>query len=426
VITDDDVRTMLRQRAAEAHVSDDAWERIADRLEQRPPRHVGRSVAAVAAAAAALVAGLLAWPNPGGQVVLPPATPTTLPVALPPHVWAAPEGETLAEAATSYVMLRAGLADGRQEPVMADESHGSVRFTGDGVETEVLLERAGERWLVVAAASDLVPIFDPAYDGSTFAATVVAEAAGQLTASVRAKDEDGAEEGFAGAFADVVRAREEVSIRHERTGEPGLGLLVRLMTDDGTLALGEVWAEVRDDPATSDGGLVAVWPATDAEGVRSLQAQADSGERPDLLDPRAVAASFLTEVLDGSADFGVEPFQQGDATSGEVPYSLADGADGTVLVRRSGGEGSVWYVVGATSSSLEIAEVRREETHLVADVRSSMDGTLQWTGATPVGVRGGEIVSIGRPDTPLGAYPVVVRLVDDGATRAVAAELSRT
>ena len=423
---DHDVRTMLHRRADEARVSDDAWERIAARLEERPPRHVGRAIAAVAAAAATLVAGVLVWPEPARQVVLPPATTTTVPVALPPHVWAAPEGETLADAATSYVDLRTGITGGRQEPVMTDESHGTVRFTGAGVETEVLLERIGERWLVLAAASDLVPVFDPAYDGSTFTASVVAEAAGQLTASVRAKDEDGASEGFTGVFGDVVRARQEVPIRHEQAGEPGLGLLVRLMQDDGTLALGEVWAEERDDPATSDGGLVAVWPATDAEGVQSLQAQADSGERPDLLDPRAVAGSFLTEVLDGSADFGVEPFQQGDATSGEVPYSLADGADGTVLVRRSGGEGSVWYVVGATSSSLELAKVRREETHLVADVRSSMDGTLQWTGATPVGVRGGEIVSIGRPDTPLGAYPVVVRLVDDGATRAVAAELSRT
>lgn len=407
---EDDVRTMLRRRADEAHVSDDAWERIAARLEERPPRQLGRAVAAVAAAAAAFVAGVLVWPEPARQVVVPPAASTTVPVDLPPHLWAGEPGQNPAEVGMSYLRDRLGpgsrAVTGR--PTGPDTEVG--RFVSGSALTELFFRQVRDRWLLVAVTSDLVPIHGPRLVDGVVEGTVVAEAAGRLTLNGRVHQ---------------VRPRDRIEVRTAADGDRGR-LLAVLELEDGAVALSELWIDERDDPATPDGGLVAVWPATDAEGIEALQAQADSGERPDLLDPRAVAGAFLTEVLAGSADFGVQDLRQGDASSGEVPYALADGADGTVLVRRSGGEGSIWYVVGATSASLEIAELRREETHLVADVRSSMSGTLQWTGAPPVAVRSGEIVSIGRPDTPVGSYPVVVRLVDDGSTRAVVAELSRT
>lgn len=181
------------------------------------------------------------------------------------------------------------------------------------------------------------------------------------------------------------------------------------------------------DPATPTGSRIAVWPAVDSVGLAALQADADAGRRPDLLDPRAVAGGFLGELLprdESPTSFAVGRFQQGDANSGEVPYTLAGAAGGTVLVRTTGEPGAIWYVVGATSASLHIVDTRREETHLVADVRSTMNGTLTWSGAPPVRVIGGpDAFSIGRPDTPIGGYPVVVRLVDGGRTLALAATL---
>lgn len=126
-----------------------------------------------------------------------------------------------------------------------------------------------------------------------------------------------------------------------------------------------------------------VWPATTDEGLARLQAEADAGRRPDLLDPRAVAGGYLSErLLDPSTRRSVQPFKvneflEGDPSSGEVPYESPTGSDaGWVLVRRSGGDGSIWYVVGSNSRSIAVKVAAYDGSELAGEVVSSHSGSL--------------------------------------------------
>lgn len=301
----------------------------------------------------------------------------------------------------------------------AGEGTGAVLFQEGKVRTEVLVRRLsdGEGWGVVGAASDMIPLFDVTYDGHGVNGGATVEAAGTLTVTYLA--DDTREIGVTGPRE--VRAGEGIELGMG-SEQPGTSATVRaVLVVDGVSHLSEVTVGRATDPPK--GSSVAVWPATDSVGLARLQRQADAGERPDLLDPQEAAKGFLAEALGGYVRYEIGEFQQGDNTSGEVPYGLGGGASGTVLLRRTGGEGSIWYVTGVTSDDLRIERTRREETHLVADVWSDVDGTLTWTGAPPVEVRSGRTVSIAKPDVPLGDHPVVVRLVHGDRTLAIAAGL---
>lgn len=415
MMTDDDIRAMLRSKAAEVRVSDDAWDKISARLQEAPTRPVARRLA-LAGAAAAAVAAMVFVANLPGSPTSQVATPTTSEAA--PR----PDRGAVIEAVNEW--LTTILADHIDyEPVSAgahvNDDTATVRITDAGIETEVVLRDEGEGWMVVSASSDMIPLFDVTFDGTALTGRATPEADGQLTVSYLV---DGAPAGE--HEMRRVQAREDVVLGYRSEVAGGSASVRAILVTDGVTYLSEVTAERPADPATATGSYVAIWPATDSAGLAELQRQADAGERPDLLEPETVAAAFLREVLGTDQHIGVEQFQQGDTTSGEVPYQLYGEEAGTVLLRRTGGEGSVWYVTGAVSDDLEIRSVRREETHLVADVWSDTDGTLTWTGATPIEVEAGQTVSIGKPDVPLGSHPVVVRLMDGDRTLAIGAQLS--
>ena len=433
--TEDDVRTMLRHHAEDAHVSDDAWERIQDRLgdpgaRRRPLLPV---IAAAAVAAAVLVAAVVVWPQDDTTNVVTPATPTTAahdPADLPPHVWASQEGASLADTAAEYVEARTGGRTGVQPPVMTDESHATVLVRDETFVTDLLMERSGERWLVIAAQSARAPIRDAVYDGTTFTATVVPAVDGYLGLMIRSRGEDRAAESFVNLSSRNVYDGVDVRVRHDKAGEPGLGLIARLSFGDGTVALSEVWVEERHDTIT--GGITSVWPATDDAGLAALQAEADAGRRPDLLDPVAVARSFLSEVLDGSTPFSLDEFQQGDNLSGEVPYSLDASPAGTILVRREG-PGGIWHVSGAVSHLLELRSYDRDAhrfevfagyagNRVDALVRTTGGGVS--TGTTELSEHQAEAV-VGVPDTTGARWvQLVLRDLSPERSRVVAVAVS--
>lgn len=419
-MTEDELREMLRTKAAEVRVSDDAWAKISARIQEAPARPVGRRLA-LAGAAAAAVAGTVFvanLPGPTSQV----ATPDTT-TSVPAESGIAPSSLDPVVVATQWLQDRFPEVD-----VVAGELQGSedgnatVVFREGGVQTEVFVRQLSGRegWAVVAATSDMIPLFDVTYDGRDLQGRATPEAAGRVVI-------DYVLDGDAqyGGVRDVA-AREDVALGWQTSEAAEVAAVRVVLVVDDVRYLSEVTAGRVVDPAVATGSYVAVWPATDSAGLAELQRQADDGFRPDLLDPQAVAGAFLAELLprdESPTSYTVGDFQQGDTTSGEVPYILSDGASGTILVRTTGEDGAIWFVSGATSDDLEIVEARREETHLVADVRSGATGTLTWTGATPVAVEAGQLVSIGRPDTPLGGYPIVVRLVDGDRTLAIAARL---
>jgi Immunoglobulin-like domain of bacterial spore germination len=93
--------------------------------------------------------------------------------------------------------------------------------------------------------------------------------------------------------------------------------------------------EVSDDEAAS-----IVWPSPGAE--------------PSYDEPLAVARGFAEDVA-GFVDPRYGDFQQGDSRSGEVEVQhAAGGPTTTVLVRQMSDDR--WYVIGAVSSELELAE----------------------------------------------------------------------
>lgn len=413
----DDVRDMLRSKAAEVRVSDDAWAKIAARLDDKPAaRTLGRRLA-LAGAAAAAVAGTVVAANLGTetQVADPPPPPASSiasdPSLLDPVVVAT---EWLRARVPGAELAAGTLQDG-------GDGNASVLFLEGPVQTEVVVRQLSGRegWGVVGASSDMIPLFDVSYDGVNLQGRANAEAAGDVTIDYLLDGEvvDGGHHST--EAGDVMLGWQ--------TDEPVEVAAVRVtLTVDGVTYLSEQTAQAVVDPATPVGSYVAIHPATDSAGLAELQRQADTGFRSDLLDPQAVAGAFLAELLprgETPTSYTVGEFQLGDGMSGEVPYTLSDGSAGVILLRNLGEADSIWFVSGVTSEAVELGEPRREETHLVVDVTSQRAGTLAWTGAPSVEVGAGQVVSIGRPDTPIGSYPVVVRLLDGDRTLAIAARL---
>jgi hypothetical protein len=417
---DDDVRSMLHARAASATVSDDAWDRIAARLAEPTPSRTGRRLAVAGVAVAAAAGTVFAANVPGSNVAS--EGPTT--TAAAPTTIVAPVGEGPVETASRWladalpeVDLPAGQLQG------SEDGNATVLFRSDVVDTELYVRQLSGRpgWVVVGAASDLVLLSDVTFDGVELTGRATPGVDGEIEITylldVRL-----------GAGGDrPAPAREDVMLGYQATDPVAEAAVRVVLRTDGPTGLSYARGERIDDPAVSDGAYVAVWPATDTEGLASLQQQADEGKRPDLLEPEAVAGAFLAELLprgESVTSYAVGEFRRGDVTSGEVPYTLSTGGGGTILLRNLGEDGSIWFVAGAVSDDLQLVETRREETHLVADVQSDLAGALTWTGATSIRVSPGQTVSIGRPDTPVGAYPVVVRLLDGDRTLAILATVS--
>ena len=192
-------------------------------------------------------------------------------------------------------------------------------------------------------------------------------------------------------------------------------------------------------PPTTFGGEAptpAIWPATTTRGLQSLQADAAAGRRPDLLDPRAAAGQYLSDLLqppNGPVEgFEVQQFRAGDAQSGEVPYVMG-GLPGTVLVRRLAGDGSIWYVTALTHLTLPVTRVGYDGTRFTAEIRPTAPGRLIAT-ITPVGggqgrnvdfesVVAGQAVGVDAALPGAGAAIALFRLIGPGGAPTTLAQV---
>ena len=297
-----DVRTMLRRRAGNVRVTDDAWDAIAARLGE-PRRAVRRSVAFVGAAVAAAVLAMAIFVARQHDTGVPVTSlPQRASVQLPPHVWEGEPGQDAGTVIEAYVKYRTGVAvttanyEGSNDEVRAT-------FLRRDVATEVFGRKVGDRWLVISAASDLVPIDNPSYDGTMSTAVITPATDGELQLA------------FGDRFAawdspHDVTAQESVPARS--AGHVSIRALLR--TSDGTIGLSEVMP---------------------------------------VLSPLPEARRYLDEELGlADAEIGLNDFQQGDPTSGEIPYVIVGGGTGTIFVRQSAN--GAWSVTGITSDTLHL------------------------------------------------------------------------
>jgi hypothetical protein len=425
-MTDDDIRDVLRAKAAEATVSDDAWAKIAARIAEPEPKvtHLPRRLAAAAVVAAA-VAGVVVVANnrePAGHTPMAATSTTEAPTTTFQH-----DPNFVQSVVDDWLQARVpGVVPGELRQTDHDDGTVSVRFTGGDLATELFLRptNGGQGLAVASASSDLLHLDDPTYDDSE---GLVAEATpgmdGMLTATYVMDGQD-----RPGARVRVTRT-EPTHLGYPVNGAQSFVVRLVLEGDDGRIALVEQPARRLTDSDKATGSYVAVWPATDSVGLSTFQTQVNEGRRDDLLDPQAVAGGFLSELLprnETPTSFELGEFQQGDPSSGEVPYTLSDGSHGVVLVRTLGGPKAMWFVSGATSDALEIAKVRSEPEDLVVDVKATSSGTLTWVGATPVEVEADQTVGISRHDGPTveSGYPIVIRLTDGTKTLGIVARLA--
>jgi hypothetical protein len=122
----------------------------------------------------------------------------------------------------------------------------------------------------------------------------------------------------------------------------------------------------------------AIWPAATAEGLEQAQAAADAGDRPDYLDPVGVVDGYLFDR--GLRVYEILDFQQGDATSGEVPYRFGDGASGTVLLRRyEDRPDGIWTVIAAVATDLAVGDVSYDGEFVDGRITPAATGGLDVT-----------------------------------------------
>jgi hypothetical protein len=163
----------------------------------------------------------------------------------------------------------------------------------------------------------------------------------------------------------------------------------------------------------------AMWPAP-GSGLR-------------FTDPEAAARSFATAFLGFRAPI-VDPFQEGDGRSGEVPIRpRANGPVTTVLLRQLGDD-DAWSVLGSDVATIELAspsagatitspvrlrgEALAFEGHVDVEVRE--DGEVGAIGAGFV-TGGGDVarpfdgaVSFETPGSPFGALVLLTRSAENG------------
>ncbi|MCU1487433.1 MAG: hypothetical protein JWN67_4179, partial [Actinomycetia bacterium] len=401
-------------------------DKIAVRLDEteRKVRQLPRRLALVGVAAAA-VAGIVVLANrPETDGPATQATTTSTAVALNPVDAFAIDGVV-----TNWLKAYApGVDAGTRHVTATSRSTATMRFTDGHVATELFLRMSGAPtgWSVASASSDLVLIDNPTYDGTEIVAEAIPAVEGQLTTTFVVDGEE-----VPGGTNHVTH--ESLPLGHPVSGAESVVIRVVLVNDEGTIAIAEQPATVLRDPAAVVGSYVALWPATDAVGLASLQQQADNDRRPDLLDPVAVAGNALYELLprsETSTSYSLGDFQLGDPNSGEVPYTLSDGSSGVVQLRRTApnDKTKIWYVTGVTSDALQVLEYRHEGRALVIDVQSTVAGTLTLTGGdAPIELQAGLKTHITRPlgDGIQTGAPVELRVRNGRKTLAVLAELPR-
>jgi hypothetical protein len=416
VMTDfeDDVRAMLHRRAGDGVPSADAWEQIQARLEadERPTAVVRRrpfqvvAGGAAAAALAALVVGQLVG-APSSQVATEPPV-TEAPASAPdfPVVFAEP-GATPAEAAAAYLEARAGVAPSEGTVVMQDETAAEIVFHDGPVFSDVLLRQGPAGWYVDSATSDLMQLY-PSYTGTEIGGDITVEADGTLHVSYRSGDGDPVVEEEPAA---VERLAMQV-IEQAMPGEPYVIVQAVLDLGDGGFVVAESWVTHPETGAAApDGGegvdtYQGVWPAYTGDELAGYEDSVRDGSQPWLSDPAEVALAFLEgQVLPDEVTAQTGTFMQGDAASGEVPFTLSDGARGVVLVRKASAEARTWFVTFATTDGGPF-DVRTEGGDVVIELR---DG-IRAAGAEARPLPGGDLVSAGSDDDG------VIRLEGAGST----------
>jgi hypothetical protein len=362
---EDEVRETLTRRVEDVRPSPDAWRRITSRIEasgegvqrrRRVPLVAGAAAAAVAVVA--LVVGLGARDDTTSVATRPGSTTAEPNV---PWVWPADPADAPrdpVEAAARYVQDRTGTRPTRPELTSSSTKVDTVVFRSGEIESEVHVVAAGGRWFVDSAASYSIALNDPTYDGQRFKATVTSDTAGALdlwygSASMNANFRVGPQR---------VALGQVIHLDQPFVSQSWVNAAAVLHLDDGTVAISEAWATDPKAPGASpdEDRYRGVYPAVTGEELAGYEAQVRAQRRPDLEDPRAVAGQFLGETLfprdTSPISYAVDPFRAGDATSGEVPFTLSDGNKGTVVVRRSSPAARVWYVVSAQTEPAVVKE----------------------------------------------------------------------
>jgi hypothetical protein len=180
-----------------------------------------------------------------------------------------------------------------------------------------------------------------------------------------------------------------VPTTESRSAEPVKKLANDPAPDAAAAALSvEATADLAPAAATSDSpALTSVWhPYTRAQLDR-LQAAVDEGRQRWRLDPVSVAEAFLRGHLEVDPVMGA--YRSLDAFSGEVPYRgktlptecgcprLVDSEflQGRVLVRRLGGPGSVFFVMGQRSPQISVTSNVAGRT-VTLNIKSTIDGEV--------------------------------------------------
>lgn len=376
--TEDEVRTMLRRHADEVTPSADAWERIEARIDDQPAlRHW--PIAAAIAVSAALVVAVLAWPEDREtRVVTPATTSTTVATNRAQNTRTVLIFLTDTEAECGVVRpVERQVPDTKAVAIAAlqelfsghvTEQERGAGLHGFGPETAGLLRRL---WVEDGIAY---------VDLNASHREAIAQAGTSCGGVV-----------FGAMIGSTLRQFPTVKdVRYAFDGDPRAFVEFQQgYCPDDPIPPGDPC-----DPrpwGVRGGGIVAVWPAADAAGMAVLQEAADRGDRPDLLDPVGVASGYLGELAprdESPVSFTLGEFAEGDANSGEVPYTVPGGKEshGVALLRRAGPE-AIWTVVGLTSDAIEILAAGSDGDLLTVDVRTTEEGSLFTSdgGAGPVG-----------------------------------------
>lgn len=340
-MTEDDVRAMLRERAASVQPARDGLQRIEAKLDG-PSRTTAARRLPVLAAAAVVVLGLvgtvlLAQRDHDGTPVTSgtTTTTTTAPTTVTEGVFPAP-GDDVAPAAlhdpaamaNAYLDARIGDAPRVRtyEYQQGDARSGEVVFHGS-VETTVLVRQGmGDRWFVVGSASDLLPVHDAGGGEVVMTADVIGEVHGENRSAT-------------GAVEQITPVSTTTGAELWR-GAAG-GAWRTITTKEGAVGLAEVQVVAPENDAVLPG-----------DGAT---------------DPRAAVVAYLDDRL-GGRSVTVNDFTATDDTHGEVTWEA-----GVVLVVR---QGDRWYPHEAVGDSIQIAGTSLDSGYISGSLTLAQAGTV--------------------------------------------------
>lgn len=146
-------------------------------------------------------------------------------------------------------------------------------------------------------------------------------------------------------------------------------------------------SEPEADAPQAEPGVHSIWDPYTRAQLDELQAAVDEGHQPWRADPVSVAEAFLRNHMEIDPVMGA--YRPLDAFSGEVPYRgkplptecgcprLVDSESlqGRVLLRRLGGPGSVFFVVGQRSPRVSVTSSLAGRT-LTLTIRAKISGEV--------------------------------------------------